>query len=151
MGKYVNPLDPPYVAPVVEAPVEANPVADAPAPTSPIPSDEDISTLAELVGNLSADDMDRLKRRLSSSPDLSGVLAASATDDNLRTLPDGSIECRITLSPDLISMIEPWAEAAGNTLSQQVQEVAEQAIASYLNMDWAAMATPPAPPPVAGK
>jgi len=150
MGKYVNPLDPPYVAPVVEAPVEANPVADAPAPTSPIPSDEDISTLAELVGNLSADDMDRLKRRLSSNPDLARMLSP-ASDTNLKKLPDGSIECRITLSPDLISMIEPWAEAAGNTLSQQVQEVAEQAIASYLNMDWAAMATPPAPPPVAGK
>ena len=58
----------------------------------------------------------------------------------VRRNADGSADVTIRISPDAVPQLETWAEEAGKTFEDQVQEIAEVLFVGYLNGDWEAYA-----------
>jgi hypothetical protein len=168
--KYVNPLDAPYKAPEStpstdgvavpvadpsKVPANTNtptptptPSPDAPATlstsTSTIPTDSDIQALGELINSLG--DAELAKLRIIAKQVAPDIAEAAGIDSNIRKLANGSVQVTIVLSPDIVEPLIAWAESAELTLGEQIQQIAETAISSYINMDWRMMMTPPVAP-----
>jgi hypothetical protein len=122
------------MANAVEAVVKASP---SPLP-SPLPvfTDDEINAL---LANITPQQAAKARTKL-------GIRSGGG----LRRLPDGGVEVMIRISVDAIPPLESWAESAGKSLEDQIQEIAEQSITNYCFQDWSQWQTPaPAPTPVA--
>lgn len=108
--------------------------SQVPSP-SPIPTDDEI---AELITKLSPAQLTKARLQI-------GVPAGGG----LRRLPGGGIEVVIKLSADLVGPLESWAEAAGKTLEEQIQELAETSLSSFIFQDWGTVVPAPVTVPVA--
>lgn len=127
------------------APVSAPVTATAPE-TVTITSDRAVESLAKLINNLTPVKLSKL-RAMSKTGALGRELASTpsvSVTGGLQKLPDGSVRVSIVLPPDAVGPLEAWAESAGNTLEQQIQEIAAQSITNYIFGDFGAIQAPAA-------
>jgi hypothetical protein len=110
-----------------EAEIEATTPAPKPA-MSPIPTDDEIATL---ISKLSPTQVAKARLQM-------GIPAGGG----LRRLSGGAIEVSIRISADTVPVLESWAESAGVSLEEQIQQIAEQSITSYCFQDWGSLQVP---------
>ena len=116
--------------------------------SAPAPADTEVDTLASLVSQLDPEKLARLRHKLNTgevAKVLGANLAKAAQNRGLRRLPDGSVAVEITISADTVPVLESWAESAGCSLQEQIQQIAESSITSYCFQSWGDMQQVPAP------
>lgn len=137
---YVNPLD-------KGAPAAPVTTASAPASApSPAPSLSAMSTLAvdrvvADISRLTPEQCRTLAAAVTTNGSLSKLgLVGAGTIPEPTLLPDGSLRTVITIPPEVVEPLKSWAEASDNTLQQQIDIIAGQAVMDYVFGDWGARA-----------
>jgi hypothetical protein len=93
-----------------------------------IPTSDEI---VEMIGKLSPTQLAKARAQM-------GVAAGGG----LKRLPGGGVEVTIRIDADTVGPLESWAEAAGKTLEEQIQEIASMSINSFVFQDFSQPAAP---------
>jgi hypothetical protein len=101
----------------------------SPAPVIPsTPQSISADSVLDSISALSPAQLAKLRLKLQST---------DAVRDHIpKPLPDGRIQFTIALGPEVVEPLKIWAEAAGCSLEEEIQQIAEVALSGYVYQDW---------------